>query len=51
MWLHDKGNEFLKKKDYESAMNAYKEALKIEPNYLPTIANMSLIHLKLTDFS
>ena len=50
MWLHDKGNEFFKKKDYKSALNAYEEVLKIEKDYLPTIANISLINLKLTDF-
>ena len=50
MWLHDKGNEFLRKKDYKSAMNAYDEVLKIEKDYLPTLANISLIHLKLTEF-
>ena len=49
LWLHDKGNDFFKKRDYNSALRAYEEVVKIEP-YLPTLSNISLIHLKLGSF-
>ena len=49
LWLHDKGNDFLKKRDYNSALRAYEEVIKVEP-YLPTFSNISLVNLKLGNF-
>lgn len=46
LWIHEKGNQFLKNRDYSSALQAYQEVLKLEKAHLPTIANISLIHLR-----
>lgn len=46
LWLKNKGDEFLKNKDYHSALRAYDEAIKAKKDFLPCIANKSLVFLK-----
>lgn len=45
LWLKDKGDEFLRNKDFDSALRAYNEALKAKPDMLGSIANKSLLLL------
>ena len=45
LWLKDKGDEFLRNKDFESALRAYNETLKAKPDFLGCIANKSLLLL------
>jgi dyslexia susceptibility 1 candidate gene 1 protein len=48
-WLKDKGNEFYKNRDYNSAINAYSKGLKNDPDHLGCLMNRSLAFIRIGD--
>ena len=46
LWLKDKGDRFMKDKNYLSAIEAYNEALKIDSKHTKSLMNRSLAHMK-----
>lgn len=47
LWLKDKGDHFMHDKNYQAALDAYNEALKIDPKHFKSLMNRSLAHMKL----
>ncbi len=50
LWLNDKGNDFFRNRDYQSAIHAYEEVIKAQPDFLASYSNLSIIYLKTLDF-
>lgn len=51
LWLKDKGDKFVSNKDFQSALNAYNESLKLDDKQLPALLNRSYCHLKMFNFN
>ena len=45
IWLKDKGDELMKNKDFLAAINAYKNAFKIDNTAINNLSNIALCHL------
>ncbi|CAM6112673.1 unnamed protein product [Calypogeia fissa] len=50
LFLQDKGNKFFKSGDYQSAMNAYTDALVQDPSLVISLANRGACKLHLKDY-
>ena len=46
LWLKDKGDRLIGDKNYSAAIDAYSEALKIDPSQTKILMNRSLAYLK-----
>lgn len=51
LWLKDKGDQFLKDKNYIAAIEAYTEAINLDNKMLGAWANRSLCNLKIYNFN
>lgn len=49
IWLKDKGDEFLQAGDIASAIDAYNNAIKLDPTYWAAYSNRSICHLQLSN--
>ena len=47
MWLCDRGKEFFKQENYQSAINAFTEAVTMDPTCAPAYSNRGACHLKM----
>ena len=47
LWLKDKGDSFLKDKNYVSAIEAYSEALKTDSKLFSAVLNRSVCYMKI----
>jgi len=47
LWLKDKGDGFLKDKNYISAIEAYSEALKIDCKLFGAVLNRSVCYMRI----
>jgi len=50
LWLKDKGNEFFKMGNFQSAINAFTAAVTLDPNMAPLYSNRAAAHMKMSDF-
>ncbi len=50
LWLKDKGDEFVKNKDFYSAINAYTQAHKLDNNFIQCIANRTVCNMHLFNY-
>lgn len=50
LWLKDKGNEFFKAGNYQSAINAFTAAVTLDPKMAPLYSNRAAAHMKMNDF-
>jgi len=50
LWLKDKGNEFFKAGNYQSAVNAFTAAVTLDPKMAPLYSNRAAAHMKMNDF-
>ncbi|KAI8613830.1 hypothetical protein BC830DRAFT_1169924 [Chytriomyces sp. MP71] len=50
IFLKDKGNSFFKTGNFESAVNAFTAALRLDAGMLPCLTNRAICHLKLENF-
>ncbi|GAB9465922.1 hypothetical protein Gpo141_00003308 [Globisporangium polare] len=54
MWLKAKGDDFYRSRDYQSALNAYSEAISLAPEQsdlkITCLSNRAATHLQLADF-
>lgn len=48
-WMKDKGNEFYKNRDYNSAINAYSKGLNSDPDHSGCLLNRSLAFIRMGD--
>eukprot|EP00729_Bicosta_minor_P007842 gene7842-12593_t len=46
----DKGNEFFKMGNFQSAINAFTAAVTLDPNMAPLYSNRAAAHMKMSDF-
>ncbi|ETW07008.1 hypothetical protein, variant [Aphanomyces invadans] len=49
VWLKARGDDFYRHKDFQSAINAYGDALAIDPSFTPCLSNRAACHLALLD--
>ena len=47
MWLCDRGKEFFKQENYQSAINAFTEAVTMDPTCASAYSNRGACHLKM----
>lgn len=54
MWLKAKGDDFYRSRDYQSAVNAYSEAISLAPEQsdlkITCLSNRAATHLQLMAF-
>jgi serine/threonine-protein phosphatase 5 len=50
LWLKDRADGFMRMKNYSAALDAYNEAMKIDPSQRKILMNRSLAHMKLLNF-
>ncbi len=51
LWLKDKGDQFLRDKNYTSAIEAYTEAISLDGKMIGAWANRSLGNLRIFNFN
>lgn len=51
LWLKDKGDQFLRERNFLSAVEAYSEAIRLDGRMVAAWANRALCFLRVFDFA